>query len=61
MSVYFIHAEVLNSGNVVTKICGIADASSPQEAFGWFFESGEVEEYKSKGCDVIIDKLEKVE
>lgn len=37
MSVYFIHAEVLNGGSVVTKVCAIAAASSPQEAFDWFF------------------------
>ncbi|ATE85713.1 hypothetical protein KGB36_gp39 [Shigella phage Sf11 SMD-2017] len=61
MSVYFIHAEVLNGGNVVTKVCAIGDASSPQEAFDWFFESAMVEKYESDGRDVIIDKFEKVE
>lgn len=61
MSVYFIHAEVLNGGSVVTKVCAIAAASSPQQAFDWFFESATVEKYKSDGRDVIIDKLEKVE
>ena len=61
MSVYFIHAEVLDGGNVVTKICAIAAASNPQEAFDWFFESERVEKYESGGHDVIIDKLEKVE
>lgn len=61
MSVYFIHAEVLNDGSVVTKVCAIAAASSPQEAFDWFFESARVEKYESDGRDVIIDKFEKVE
>lgn len=61
MSVYFIHAEVLNGGSVVTKVCATAAASSPQEAFDWFFESARVEKYESDGRDVIIDKFEKVE
>lgn len=61
MGVYFIHAEVLNGGDVVTKVCAIAAASSPQEAFDWFFESARVEKYESDGRDVIIDKFEKVE
>lgn len=61
MSVYFIHAEVLNGGDVVTKVCAIAAASSPQEAFDWFFESARAEKYESDGRDVIIDKFEKVE
>lgn len=46
MSVYFIHAEVLNGGSVVTKVCAIAAASSPQEAFDWFFESVTVEKIR---------------
>ena len=37
MSVYFIHAEVLGGGEVITKVCAIAAASRPQEAFDWFF------------------------
>ena len=61
MSVYFIHVEVLDGGDVVTKVCAIAAASSPQEAFDWFFESARVEKYESDGRDVIIDKFEKVE
>lgn len=61
MSVYFIHAEVLNGGSVVAKVCAIAASSSPQEAFDWFFESVTVEKCESDGCDVIIDKFEKVE
>lgn len=61
MSVYFIHAEVLNGGSVVTKVCAIAAASSPQEPFDWFFESARVEKYESDGREVIIDKFEKVE
>ncbi len=61
MSVYFIHAEVLNGGNIVTKVCAVAAASSAQEAFDWFFESARVEKYESDGRDVIIDKFEKVE
>lgn len=61
MSVYFIHAEVLDGGNVVAKVCAIAAASSPQEAFDWFFESSGVEKYEGDGRDVIIDKFEKVE
>lgn len=61
MSVYFIHAEVLDGGNVVSKVCAIGDASSPQEAFDWFFESVTVEKIESGGREVIIDKFEKVE
>lgn len=61
MSVYFIHAEVLDGGDVVTKVCAIAAASSPQEAFDWFFESARGEKYERDGRDVIIDKFEKVE
>lgn len=61
MSVYFIHDEVLNGSSVVTKVCVIAAASSPQEASDWFFESVTVEKYESNGREVIIDKFEKVE
>lgn len=61
MSVYFIHAEVLDGGRVDTKVCAIAAASSPQEAFDLFFESSMVEKYKGDWRDVIIDKFEKVE
>ena len=61
MSVYFIHAEVINGGSVVTKVCAIAAASNPQEAFDWFFESVAIEKYESNGREVIIDKFEKVE
>lgn len=61
MSVYFIHAEVLNGGNVVTKICAVATASSPKEAFDMFFGCDKVKGHESKGRDVVIDKLERVE
>lgn len=61
MSVYFIHAEVLDGGKVVTKVCAIACAANANDAFDWFMDSQEVAKYKSKGRDVVIDKLEKVE
>lgn len=61
MSVYFIHAEVLDGGNVVTKVCATSTASNASEAFDWFFESVTVEKYESDGREVIIDKFEKVE
>ena len=61
MSVYFIHAEVLDGGDVVTKTCAIATKSDVREAFDWFFGCEFVAEYEAKGYDVIIDKLEKVE
>lgn len=37
MSVYFIHAEVLDGGEVVTKVCSIATTSNANEAFDWFW------------------------
>lgn len=37
MSVYFIHAEVLDGGDVVTKVCATSTASNASEAFDWFF------------------------
>lgn len=36
MSVYFIHAEVLSGGDVVTNICAIATESDANQAFDWF-------------------------
>lgn len=36
MSVYFIHAEVLDGGDVVTKVCATATTSNANEAFDWF-------------------------
>lgn len=61
MSVYFIHAEVLDGGDVVTKVCATSTASNASEAFDWFFGCELVVKYEIKGYDVIIDKLEKVE
>lgn len=61
MSIYFIHAEVLDGDKVVTKTCAIACAASANDAFNWFMNSQEVAKYKNKGRDVVIDKLEKVE
>lgn len=61
MSVYFIHAEVLDGDRVVTKACGIAMSTSASDAFDWFMNSQEVAKYKNNGRDVVIDKLEKVE
>lgn len=61
MSVYFIHAEVLEGGKVVAKACAIAMSTSASDAFDWFMDSQEVAKYKNNGRDVVIDKLEKVE
>lgn len=61
MSIYFIHAEVLDGDKVVTKACAIACAASANDAFDWFMDSQEVAKYKNNGRDVVIDKLEKVE
>lgn len=61
MSVYFIHAEVIEKGILVTKVCAIATCSSAEGAFNWFMGSDKVADYKNRGRDVIIDKLEKVE
>ena len=61
MSIYFIHAEVLDGDKVITKACAIACAASANDAFDWFMNSQEVAKYKNKGRDVVIDKLEKVE
>lgn len=61
MSVYFIHAEVLKDSNVVTKVSGLAVASNASNAYDLFMGSSKVTDYQSRGGDVIIDKLEKVE
>lgn len=61
MSVYFIHAEVLNGGNVVTKLCAVVVAADPERAFEMFLDCDMVEGHESKERDVVIDKLEKVE
>lgn len=61
MSVYFIHSEVLNGGNVVTKICAFATASSQKEAFDMLFGCNKVKGHESKGRNVVIDKFEEVE
>lgn len=61
MSIYFIHAEVLDGDKVVTKSCAIAISTSAVDAFDWFMSSREVAKYKNNGRDVVIDKLEKVE
>lgn len=61
MSIYFIHAEVLDGDKVVTKACAIACFDNANDAFDWFMDSQEVAKYKNNGRDVVIDKLEKVE
>lgn len=61
MSVYFIHAEVLNGSNIVTKLCAVVTASDPERAFDMFLDCDMVEGHERKGRDVVIDKLEKVE
>ena len=61
MSIYFIHAEVLDGGKVVAKACAIAISTSAGDAFALFMNSQEVAKYKNNGRDVVIDKLEKVE
>ena len=61
MSVYFIHAEVFNGSNIVTKLCAVVTASDPERAFDMFLNCDMVEGHESKGRDVVIDKLEKVE
>lgn len=61
MSVYFIHAEVIWTGDTVKKISCMASTSNAIEAFNSFMSCSEVNEFKSGGYDVVIDKLEKVE
>ena len=61
MSVYFIHAEVMWAGDAVKKISCMASTSNAIEAFNSFMSCSEVNEFKSDGYDVVIDKLEKVE
>lgn len=61
MSIYFIHAEVLDGDKVVTKVSAIVISPIATEAFNWFVGSPEVAKYKNDGRDVVIDKLEKVE
>lgn len=61
MSVYFIHAEVLNGSNIVTKLCAVVVAADPERAFEMFLDCDMVEGHERKGRDVVIDKLEKVE
>ena len=61
MSVYFIHAEVFNGSNIVTKLCAVVTASDPGRAFDMFLNCDTVEGHESKGRYVVIDKLEKVE
>ena len=61
MSVYFIHAEVMWAGDAVKKISCMASTSNAIEAFNSFMSCSEVNEFKSSGYDVVIDKLEKVE
>ena len=43
MSIYFIHAEVLDGGDIVTKVCATATASNASEAFDWFL-----------GCELVF-------
>lgn len=61
MSVYFIHAEVMWAGDIIEKISCMASTSNAIEAFNSFMSCSEVNEFKSGGYDVVIDKLEKVE
>lgn len=61
MSVYFIHAEVLSGSNIVTKLCAVVTAFDPERAFDMFRNCDMVKGHESKGRDVVIDKLEKVE
>lgn len=61
MGVYFIHAEVLERGALVAKICAISTCSNAEEAFDWFMDSKKIADCKNQGRYVIIDKLEKVE
>lgn len=50
MSVYFIHAEVLNGREVVTKLCAVVNASDPERAFDMFLDCDMVEGHESKGA-----------
>ena len=61
MANYFIHAEVLSGGNLITKASGIATTTDAVEAFNWFMDSDVIANYKVIGFDVIIDKIERVE
>lgn len=61
MNVYFIHAEVMWAGDAVKKISCMASTGNAIEAFNSFMNCSEVNEFKSGGYDVVIDKLEKVE
>lgn len=61
MSVYFIHAKVLDGRKIVTKLCAVVVAADPERAFEMFLDCDKVGGHESKGRDVVIDKLEKVE
>ena len=61
MSVYFIHAEVLGSGEVVAKMSLVIAASNAVHAFEVFMADENAARFQSQGFDIVIDKLEKVE
>lgn len=61
MSVYFIHAEVLNGGEVAAKMSMVIAASNAVHAFEVFMADENVARFQSQGFDIVIDKLEKVE
>lgn len=61
MSVYFIHAEVMRGGDTIKKISCMASTGNAIEAFNLFMNCSEVNEFKTGGYDVVIDKLKKVE
>lgn len=61
MSVYFIHAEVLDGGDVAAKMSMVIAASNAVRAFEVFMANENSVRLQSKGFDIVIDKLEKVE
>ena len=61
MSVYFIHAEVLNGGDVAAKMSMVIAASNAVHAFEVFMADENAARFQSQVFDIVIDKLEKVE
>lgn len=61
MSVYFIHAEVLDGGDVAAKMSMVIAASNAACAFEVFMVDENAVRLQSKGFDIVIDKLKKVE
>lgn len=61
MSVYFIHAEVINGGEVAAKMSLVIAASNAVHAFEVFMADENAARLQSQGFDIVIDKLEKVE